>query len=59
MFGYTSKYKSSGEKMSSFEFETKNPKLLEKWIKFVNLCDWKPTKNSVICIRHFEEEFLT
>ena len=45
--------------MSAFEFPFKNPALLEKWIKFVYRLDWKPTKNSVICIKHFEEEFIT
>ena len=45
--------------MSAFELPFKGPELLEKWIKVVNRCDWKPTKNSVICIKHFKEEFIT
>ena len=27
-------------------------------VKFVNRRDWKPTKNSVICIKQFKEEFI-
>ena len=57
VFGCTSGYKSSGEKVSTFEFPFKNLELLKKWIKFVNRRDWKPTKNFVTCIRHFKEEF--
>ena len=58
VFGCTSGNKSSGEKVSTFEFSFKSLELLKKWIKFVNCRDWKPTKSSVICIRHFKEEFL-
>ena len=58
VFGCTSGYKSSGKKVSTLEFPFKNLKLLKKWIKFVNRCDWKPTKNSVICIRRFKKDFL-
>jgi len=32
--------------------------LLEKWIQFVNRADWSPSKNSVICAKHFEEKVL-
>ena len=52
-------YSTSNEKGSAFEFPFKDPELLEKWIKFVYRSDWKPTKNFVICIEHFKEEFIT
>ena len=58
VFGCTSEYKSSGEKVSTFEFPFRNQELLKKWIKFVNRRGWKLTKNLVICIRHFKEKFL-
>ena len=32
--------------------------MLIHWIKFVNRSDWKPTKNSVLCINHFEDKFI-
>ena len=32
--------------------------LLQKWKQFVNQSNWTATKNSVICIKHFEEKFL-
>ena len=56
--GCKSGYKTCDAKVSHFEFPFKRPQLLEKWIKFVNRRDWKPTKNSVICIKHFKEEFI-
>ena len=56
--GCKSGYKTCDEKVSHFEFPFKRPQLLEKWVKFVNRRDWKPTKNSVICIKHFKEEFI-
>ena len=39
VFGCASGYKSSGEKVSTFEFPFKNLELLKKWIKFVNRRD--------------------
>ena len=32
--------------------------LRQKWIQFVNRNDWKWSKHSVICINHFEEEYI-
>ena len=32
---------------------------MEKWIKFVNRSDWIPTNNSVLCVKHFKEEFIS
>ena len=34
------------------------PDLLKTWTKFVNRADWFPTSNSVICIKHFEENLI-
>ena len=31
--------------------------LRNRWIKFVNRKDWKPTSSSYICIKHFEEKY--
>ena len=59
VFGCNSGYGTSNEKVSAFEFPFKDPELLEKWMKFVNHRDWKLTRNSVICIKHFKEEFIT
>ena len=59
VFGCNSGYCTSNEKLSAFEFPFKDPELLERWIKFVNCRDWKPPKNSLICIKHFKEEFIT
>ena len=36
----------------------KKPYLLIIWVKFVNRKDWKPTKNSRICFKHFDEKCL-
>ena len=35
-----------------------NPELRQRWIRFINRADWKPTKHSRICENHFEEKFL-
>ena len=35
-----------------------NTDLRKRWIYFVNPKDWIPTKNSVICINHFEDKFI-
>ena len=43
---------------STFHFPVNNDLLTEKWVYFVNKTDWKPSKNSVICERHFEKEYI-
>ena len=58
VFGCNSGYSTCKENVSSFRFPAANPELLQKWIKFVNRADWIPTKNSVICCKHFESKFL-
>ena len=35
-------------------FQTNNSKLLEAWIEKLNKIDWRPTKTSVLCSKHFE-----
>ena len=45
-------------KVFLFSFPLNNPELLKKWIKFVNRSNWKPTSNSVVCAKHFKEEFI-
>ena len=34
------------------------PDLNQRWIKFVNRKDWKPTSYSGICIKHFENKYI-
>ena len=58
VFGCNSGYSTCKENVSSFRFPAENPELLQKWIKFVNRADRIPTKNSVICCKHFESKFL-
>ena len=59
VFGCKSGYVSQQDKVPGFSFPLSTPDLLEKWIKFVNRVNWKPTKHSIICVKHFEEEFIS
>ena len=54
--GYVSE--KSENPVSTFRFPLDKPDLLQKWQQFVNRSNWSATKNSVICIKHFEEKFL-
>ena len=56
--GYIWKPKKENKTVSSFSFPFNKPDLLKTWIKFVNRADWSPTSNSVICIKHFEENLI-
>ena len=58
VFGCKSGYDSQKEKVSGFSFPFTKPDLLEKWTKFVNRTNWKPSKSSVICVKHFKEELI-
>ena len=52
---------SSVEKDSNvtiFSFPLDKPDLNQRWIKFVNRKDWKPTSYSGICIKHFENKYI-
>ena len=48
-----------GPKETVFFFpdEKKECDLRQSWIKFVNRVDWKPTKKSCICRKHFEPQY--
>lgn len=54
--GCTSNYGSSGN-ISCFKFP-KDEELKKKWIKQVHRDSWQPTQRSVVCIKHFDEQFL-
>ena len=43
--------------MSTFRFPLDKADLIKKW-QFVNRSNWSVTKNSVMCIKHFEKKFL-
>ena len=57
-FGYSSGYDTNSEKVPIFSFPLGKSNLIEKWIKFVNRNNWFPTKNSVLCIKHFEDKYI-
>ena len=57
-FGCSSGYDSNSEKVPTFSFPLGKFDLIEKWIKFVNQSNWFPTKNSVLCIKHFEDKYI-
>ena len=44
--------------MCGFSFPFNKPDLLEKWVKFVKRPSWKPSKSSVICVKHFQKEYI-
>ena len=61
-FGCKTGYDSSSheeERFSTFYFPLEKENLLEQWVKFVNRSDWKPTKSSVLCIKHFDEKYIS
>ena len=41
-----------------FHFPKNDEALNQKWVKFVNRKEWKPSNNSVICSGHFESKNL-
>ena len=57
-FGCSRGYDSNSEKVSTFSFPLEESDLIEKWIKFGNRNNWFPTKNSVLCIKHFEDKYI-
>ena len=57
-FGCSSGFHTNREKVSKFSLPLGKSNLLEKWMKFINRNDWFPTKNSVLCIKHFDEKFI-
>ena len=50
--------KSTEKNVSIFTFPIKKPKLLSQWIRFVDRPNWFPSKNSVICMKHFQEKYI-
>ena len=54
--GYLSN--SADGKVHSFPFPLKKPELVVHWEKFVNRRDWKPSQNSVLCEKHFDEKYI-
>ena len=58
IYGCKSGYDNQKEKVSGFSFPFNKPNLLEKWVKFVNRRAWKPSKSSVICVKHFQEQYI-
>ncbi|XP_065650514.1 THAP domain-containing protein 3-like [Hydra vulgaris] len=46
------------EKQPLFGFSENNPDLLNQWVVFINRKLLKPSKNSAICAKHFEEKYL-
>ena len=57
-FGLSCGYDSNSEKVSTFSFPLGKSDLIEKWIKLVNRNNWFHTKNSVLCIKHFEDKYI-
>ena len=60
VFGCKSGYSSQSHKVSgfSFLFEKSDLLILAWWIKFVNRKNWKPSKHSIICAKHFKDELI-
>ena len=57
-FGCSRGYDTHSKKVSVFSFPLGKSDLIEKCIKFVNQNNWFPTKNSVLCIKHFEDKYI-
>ena len=51
-------YSSQSHRVSGFPFPFEKPDLLAWWIKFVNRKNWKPSKNLIICAKHFKDELI-
>lgn len=39
-------------------FPLYNPRKLKKWVLNMKWKDWTPTRFSVLCINHFEEQYI-
>lgn len=35
-----------------------NPRKLKKWLANMKLKDWSPSRFSVLCMNHFEEQYI-
>ncbi|XP_068584114.1 uncharacterized protein zgc:153292 isoform X2 [Cebidichthys violaceus] len=49
---------SSESDVKYFKFPLYNPRKLKKWLINMKLKDWTPSRFSVLCIKHFEEQFI-
>uniref|UniRef100_A0A3B3HWN5 THAP-type domain-containing protein n=1 Tax=Oryzias latipes TaxID=8090 RepID=A0A3B3HWN5_ORYLA len=49
---------SSGSDVKFFKFPLNNSRKLKKWLTNMNLEDWTPSRFSVLCIHHFEEQYI-
>ncbi|XP_011257895.2 THAP domain-containing protein 1-like [Camponotus floridanus] len=43
---------------SFFRFPLEKQELLNKWLKNINMLNWKPTESSRLCSSHFEASYL-
>ncbi|TNN70063.1 THAP domain-containing protein 5 [Liparis tanakae] len=41
-----------------FKFPLYNPRKLKKWLLNMKMKDWTPSRFSVLCINHFEEQYI-
>ena len=58
VYGCKSGYKQSQGNVPSFCFPANESSLFKKWVIFVNLTNWKPSANLVICAKHFLDKFI-
>ncbi|XP_022050826.2 uncharacterized protein zgc:153292 [Acanthochromis polyacanthus] len=49
---------SSDSDVKFFKFPLYNPRKLKKWLVNMKWKDWTPTRFSVLCINHFEEQYI-
>ncbi|XP_068435303.1 uncharacterized protein zgc:153292 [Clinocottus analis] len=49
---------SSKSDVKCFKFPLYNPRKLKKWLLNMKLKDWTPSRFSVLCINHFEEQYI-
>ena len=54
VFGFKSGYSSQSQKVCGFLFPFEKSDLHALWVKFVNRTNGTPTKNSIICAKHFK-----
>ncbi|XP_074552489.1 uncharacterized protein LOC141809396 [Halichoeres trimaculatus] len=49
---------SSETDVKFFKFPLYNPRKLKKWLNNMKWDDWTPSRFSVLCINHFEEQYI-
>uniref|UniRef100_H2T568 THAP-type domain-containing protein n=1 Tax=Takifugu rubripes TaxID=31033 RepID=H2T568_TAKRU len=55
---YTCAYNCEHASDSDVKFPLYNPRKLKKWLTNMKLKDWTPSRFSVLCIDHFEEQYI-